>query len=229
MPNKTKIVFVEDDAAFAALLVSAVAESSDMHLLGSAGDVKAGSDLLRSTQADVLLVDLGLPDGSGLQLIEQARVCWPGCEIMVISVFGDKTSILSAIAAGASGYLLKDSTKLQVAEEIRTLLAGGSAISPSIARELLNHVRQVEGVSTSTFMSTRAAGPVAEPPIVLTQRQYEVLVLVNKGLTCREIATVMSLSVHTVRTYVKRAYQKLQVTSKSEALYELQRAGTVLE
>lgn len=117
---------------------------------------------------------------------------------------------MAAIVAGANGYILKDVTPHQVAQEIRTLVAGGSAISPSIARELLDHVRQVDE-------STVSAAPVV-PSISLTRREHEVLALANKGLTYGEIASNLSLSVHTVKTYVKRAYQKLQVTSKTEAV-----------
>jgi DNA-binding NarL/FixJ family response regulator len=224
MSPTSKVVVIEDDPVFTAMLTAAVSESHDLQLVACAATVKDGLTLLQGAPADVLLVDLGLPDGSGLQIIAQARFCWPECEIMVISVFGDRTSILAAITAGASGYLLKDMPKLEVAQEIRTLIAGGSAISPGIARELLQHVRQVEerGLPLPNLN-------LLEPSISLTQREYEVLVLTNKGLTFSETASSLGLSVHTVRTYVKRAYRKLQVTSKTEALYELRSVGKIFD
>jgi DNA-binding NarL/FixJ family response regulator len=170
----------------------------------------------------VLLVDLGLPGRSGLEVIKQARLHWPQCDVMVISVFGDKANILAAIAAGALGYLLKDMPAQQLADEIRTMHQGGSAISPAIARELLSHLS-----------SAQASGPVlgtlqpASPPQpytaalpqseALTEREHQILVMANKGYSYEEVARTLGISIHTVRTHVKRRYAKLQVNSKTQA------------
>ena len=221
MQSRLKVSFIVDDPVYNGLLHLAIFESHDMQLSSSGTSIAQGLALLTGEAADVLLIDIGLPDSNSLEVIQQARLSWPACQVMVISVFPDRKKILAAIVAGANGHILKDVTPQQLSEEIRTLVAEGSAISPSIARVLLDHVRQVDE-------STVSVGSV-DPSLLLTRREHEVLTLANKGLTYGEIASNLSLSVHTVKTYVKRAYQKLQVTSKTEALYELQRARQVFD
>lgn len=133
----------------------------------------------------MLLVDLGLPGGSGLEVIKQARQSWPQCDVMVISVFGDKVNILAAIAAGALGYLLKDMPAEQLAQEIRTMHQGGSAISPAIARELLSRPSSAYAYSPvpSPLQPVSAEPSTVPAPQIeaLTEREHQILVMANKG------------------------------------------------
>jgi DNA-binding NarL/FixJ family response regulator len=220
-----RVAIVEDNVAFRTAVLATVAEAPDMQLCGIASDQTSGLALLQQAPADVLLVDLGLPDGSGLEVIRQARLHWPLCDVMVISVFGDKTNILAAISAGALGYLLKDMPTAQLADEIRTMHQGGSAISPTIARELLSHLGAAKAVTPElTVLQQPQTLPLPEAE-TLTNREYEILVMANKGFSYEEVAHYLGLSIHTVRTHVKRSYTKLQVKSKTQAIYELQRMG----
>jgi DNA-binding NarL/FixJ family response regulator len=225
-----KVAIVEDHSVFRSAVVAMVGAQSDMQMGGVAICQASGLALLAQPPADVLLVDLGLPDGSGLEVIKQARQSWPQCDVMVISVFGDKANILAAIAAGALGYLLKDMPAEQLAQEIRTMHQGGSAISPAIARELLSHLGSAQASSPAPGASP---AQLTSPPLVqreaLTEREHHILVLANKGCSYEEVARTLGISIHTVRTHVKRSYSKLQVNSKTQALYELKRQGKYLD
>ena len=131
------VVIVEDDERFRAAFATSVAEAPDMRLAGTAGDLAPGLRLLREQRPDVLLVDLGLPNGSGVELIRYANDHLPNTDVMVVSVFGDEPHVMASLEAGATGYLLKDAQAADVTEQIRSLRAGGSPISPVIARQLL--------------------------------------------------------------------------------------------
>lgn len=204
------VLVVEDDPVFRTAFVDAIAQAPDMRLAGSAASRAQGLALLART-ADVLLVDLALPDGSGIDVIREAAATQPGCEVIVVTIFGDEQHVFDAIAAGATGYLLKDQPPAEIVEQIRVLRAGGSPISPVIARRLL-----------ARFAAEAAPAPPASAA-PLSEREIHVLQLAAKGYSYDEIAALMHVSPHTVQTYVKRAYRKLQVHTKVEALAEARR------
>ena len=215
------VAVVEDDAACRIALVAALNAAPDMRLLWAAATRAEALAALgdRMAQApDVLLVDLGLPDGSGLDVIAAARTRWPGVAPMVSTIFGDEEHVLAAIEAGAMGYLLKDATPEAVIGEVRSLHAGGSPINPLVARKLLLHARQ-NGAAPQVDAGPAATGlRLADEARVLSAREQEVLRLVSRGHTLAEVAQVLSVSPHTARTFVRRIYAKLQVKSRGEAV-----------
>ncbi|MGC1174183.1 response regulator [Polaromonas sp.] len=213
------VAIVEDDLGFRDALVRALLVAPDMRLAGIAGSRAEGLALLRGPPVDVLLVDLGLPDGSGIDVIGAAAQHWPGCSIMVSTHFGDETHVIRSIEAGAAGYLLKDSSQAKIVAEIRSLASGGSPISPIIARQVLARFRPVAPVSGD------GSEPAGNAPLPLSAREKEVLDLITKGFTAHEIARLMDLSHFTVRTFVRRIYAKLKVSSKAEAIYEARTRG----
>lgn len=213
-----RVALVEDDVIFQNALEQTINAASDMTLLAVAGTRGLGLQMLDQFQADVLLVDLGLPDGSGIDVIRAAHAKWPACNIMVSTSFGDEMHVMQSLEAGAAGYLLKDSTPKNMLENIRSLHAGGSPISPLIARQILMRFQQDE-----KFVEG-AAKPASDKP-ALSAREQEVLELTTKGYTSSEIAVLMSVSHHTVLTYVRRIYKKLNVNSKTEAIYEARNQG----
>jgi DNA-binding NarL/FixJ family response regulator len=148
---------------------------------------------------------------------------WNRCSIMVSTNFGDETHVIRSIEAGASGYLLKDSTPAKIVDEIRSLASGGSPISPIIARQLLARFRQA---STSVPSQPVASEDASQS---LSAREKEVLELITKGFTANEIARLMELSPFTVRSFVRRIYTKLKVTSKTEAIYEARNLGLLTD
>lgn len=207
------IMIVEDDERFRTAFSAMVGEADDMQLVGVAGDVGPGMALLREQRPDVLLVDLGLPSGSGVELIRHANEHLPDTDVMVVTVFGDEPHVMASLEAGATGYLLKDTPADDLTEQIRSLHSGGSPISPVIARQLLLRL-------------TPQAGPVVDDAL-LSPQERQVLTLSAKGFSFEEIARMLNVSRHTVMTYVKRSYRKLQVHSKTEAIYEARKLGLV--
>ena len=220
-PHDTRLIhvaIVEDDPDFSNALSVVVQDCADMQLVGRAGTQAEGLALLSGPPADVLLVDLGLPDGSGIAVIRAAAMQWPSCSIMVSTNFGDETHVMRSIEAGAAGYLLKDSSPSKMCDEIRSLANGGSPISPIIARQVLARFR-------NTPTAPASASQAADETSLLSQREKEVLDYITKGFTVHEIAGLMQLSHFTVRTFVRRIYSKLKVSSKAEAIYEARTQG----
>lgn len=210
------VLIVEDDERFREAFAAVVAGAADLRLVGTASDLPQGLLLLRELKPQVLLVDLGLPSGSGIELIRYAHDHLPQTDVMVVSVFGDEPHVMASLEAGATGYLLKDTQPADLAEQVRTLRAGGSPISPVIARQLLLRLAPEVGPS-----------PSAADEALLSPQERQVLTFSAKGFSFEEIARMLGVSRHTVMTYVKRSYRKLQVHSKTEAIYEARKLGLV--
>ncbi|MBV7430213.1 MULTISPECIES: response regulator transcription factor [unclassified Acidovorax] len=213
LPAPLRVGVVEDDPACCDTFIAMIGAQPDLALAMAAASRAEALALLPQSPMDVLLVDLGLPDGSGLDVIRAARAQWPGCSVLVSTIFGDETHVLRSIEAGAMGYLLKDVSAAELAEEIRSIHAGGSPISPMVARKIL----------------ARAAAslpPATEPPAaLLSAREQEVLRCVSKGFTTEETARTMGVSRTTVLTFVRRIYAKLQVNTRAEAIHAAHRQG----
>lgn len=221
LPSQLKVALVEDDAAFQAAFGQALAGAPDLITTGIAATVAEARTLFDAPAADVLVVDLGLPDGSGIQVIEEARTRWPECAIMVATTFADERHVIASIEAGASGYLLKDSPLETIAQDIRVLHGGGSPISPRIARQVLMRFRP-DG------RAAEAAEPEGSKGVPsLSDREKETLQLITRGFSFEEIAELMGVSRNTVLTFVRRIYAKLEVRSKTEAVFEARAHGLV--
>lgn len=216
-----RIALVEDDENFQNALAAAIATAPDMEMACVASTRAQGLQMLNWARADVLLVDLGLPDGSGIDVIRAAQFYWPACGIMVSSTLGDEAHVMRSIEAGATGYLLKDSTPARMVDDIRNLHAGGSPINPLIARKILMQFRPPTLVDDSLVVPPDPG----KPRVVLSERETEVLAYITKGFTSSEIADLLCVSFHTVQTYVRRIYAKLEVKSRAEAIYEARHLG----
>jgi len=218
--STTTVTVVEDDAALLARFCSIVAQSPELSLLAAAGDIASARQALQGGAPDVLLTDLGLPDGSGIDLIRETSARHPATDIMVVTVFGDERHVVDSIAAGATGYILKDTPPEEFVGLILQLRAGGSPISPAIARQLLRRMRSAEAPAPDT---TPAGAHGAAR--LLSARESEVLGLIAKGFNFAEIARLLAVSPHTITAHVKKIYQKLAVHSRGEAVYEATRMG----
>jgi DNA-binding NarL/FixJ family response regulator len=214
----TTVMLVENDPTFLARFCGIVAAAPELRLMAAVGDLAAARQLLASQAPDVLLTDLGLPDGSGIDLIRETARAHPGTDIMVISVFGDEDHVVASIEAGATGYVLKDSLPDEFVALIRQLRAGGSPISPMIARQLLRRWRPAPDAAP-------AAASAAGGDAGLSARESEVLGLIAKGFNFAEIARLLAVSPHTITAHVKKIYQKLAVHSRGEAVYEATKMG----
>ena len=215
----TRILVVDDDEAFRESVCTAIARDDAMVLAAQAGSVARAREAIVRGNFDVALVDLGLPDGNGIDLIREIAQTRPETDVMVITVFGDEAHVLASIEAGATGYLLKRSLADTLGATVRELRAGGSPISPVIARQLLQRFKR----------GADAAAASAATTVVddggLSEREREVLLFIAKGFTVGEIANMLHLSAHTVATHVKHIYRKLAVHSRTEAVYEAGRMG----
>jgi len=196
----TTVMVVEDDPAFLTRFCGIVASDPELELFAAVGDLASARQAMSKATPDVLLADLGLPDGSGIDLIRETARRHPDTDIMVITVFGDEDHVLASIEAGATGYILKDSLPQQFVDLIKQLRLKPRGIAP-------------------------AAGPTEETP--LSAREAEVLGLIAKGFSFGEIARLLGVSQHTVISHVKKIYQKLAVHSRGEAVYEAGKMGLI--
>lgn len=200
-------MIVEDHPATRESLVKKVSSDPALTVVAAVGTLQEALSQYANTRPDVVLVDLELPDGNGVDLIKQARA---HSDALVISVFGDEERVVAAIGAGAKGYLLKDDAADEICVSIHRLIKGESPISPAIARYLFEYFQQRVPEETE---------------VTLSNRELDVLNLAAKGYTYGEIAELINVSVHTVGTYTKRVYTKLEVNSRSAAVYEARRLG----
>lgn len=216
-PTK-RIAIVEDNHDYLQSMMTIIDTSGDMQVVWYAENLDQAHTLLSTEPADVLILDLGLPDGSGLELIPETVCLQPRCAIMINSVFADESCIFSALQAGALGYLLKDSFPTDLLGEIRLLLAGGSPINPMVARKLLQNTLQTKVMVEDSQAARRE-------PLQLSPRETLVLKWICRGYTTTETAKMMKISVNTIRTYVRRIYQKLHVSNRSAAIAIAHRRG----
>jgi DNA-binding NarL/FixJ family response regulator len=216
------VLVIEDDPPFRQRLCDSIVAAPDLRLVGAAGDAASGLALLARHQPQVLLLDLGLPDLHGIEVITRCAGVAPHCEVVVVTVFGDEAHVMQALAAGATGYVLKDTPALDLAEMVRAVHAGGSPISPVIARRLLTRLAPRQRQAASPLPD--AGGSDADAGL-LSERECEMLGFAAKGYSYREIAQRMGVTQQTVLTYVKRSYRKLQVHSRAEAVYEARKRG----
>lgn len=212
--DPVRIGIVEDDPVLRDCFGLMVAAVDGFELLGTAGTLAAGVALL-VRRPDILLVDLGLPDGSGLELVSMARQANVGTRVLVITVFADVRSVVRAIEEGADGYLLKDADSNQIAAAIRTVMDGGSPISPAVASHILARVR------------AEAPRPSKASAVSLTSKETAVLEALAAGRSFKEVAAKQGISLHTVGDHVKAIYRKLAVNSRGEAVFKAVQSGLI--
>ena len=219
MQANTSVLVVEDGSSTRERFSRVIRGHPQLDLVGDTGDLTTGLALLHSLSPDVLLMDLDLPDGNGMSLIEEIVSSKLKTEAMVISVFGDERHVIRAIEAGAGGYLLKDGGADQITSAILQLVAGGAPISPSIARHLLKRFRHEDQPTMEGADENKM-----EP---LTTREKEILKYVSYGYTAQEIAKQNNISIHTVNTHIRNIYSKLAVNSRAEAIMKAVRHGII--
>ena len=231
-----RVLVVEDDPRMRDFFAHSVSRCAELELAASVGTVAEALAWLDNdaNTLDVLLTDLGLPDGSGLEVIRHAVKLHPLCEPLVISMFGDEDNVLASIEAGALGYIHKDSAPDDIAQTILEMKSGASPISPMIARKVLAKYARSRSRSGDAQVLPKQQMPVkngngngngngAAP--LLSPREQDVLSLIARGFSYAEIARLQQVSVHTVQTHIKNLYAKLSVHSKNEAVFEASRLG----
>lgn len=219
MPMRCRVLLLEDDAPVRDRLAGIIGEWPGADVVAACATLAAATAVIDSKSIDLLIADLNLPDGHGVQAIRMLRTRQPHAEAMVISALADDRTVIEAIEAGASGYLLKDSDPLNIIDAISDLLAGNSPISSTIARTLVRRLGGREGGPT----------PVAKEAVLpqLTPREMDILWGIAKGFTYGELAERLDISKHTVPVHIRNIYRKLQANNRSEAVYEASRRGLI--
>jgi DNA-binding NarL/FixJ family response regulator len=212
------VVLVEDEPVTRTRIARVVDGHPSLRLAGAVGTVAAARALMEAETPDVLLTDIDLPDGTGIELIAWLQARKAATAPMVVSVFGDEQHVVEAIEAGALGYLLKDGDADYIATSILEMLDGGSPISPPIARYLL---RRLQSPAPAAGTAAAADAPRLSP------RELDVLNLIAKGFSYAEIAGLLGLTPPTVATHTRGIYRKLDVHSRGEAVYEALQLGLV--
>lgn len=209
-----RILLTEDDAPVRTRLAALLEAWDGGRLVGVCANLAESLAAIEAEPLDLLITDLKLPDGNGIEGIRALRRKQPEAEAMVISVLADEAVVLEAIEAGASGYLLKDADSLDVTEAVTELMAGRSPISSRIARVLVRRLGE----------RTTPAQPAQN---MLTAREMDILWGVAKGFTYAELAERLGISRQTVPVHVRNIYRKLEASNRSEAVFEASRLGLI--
>lgn len=212
-----KLALVEDNIRTRLRMAKLLEQSlEDVHIT-QLGNLEAAFAFAGTSQQDYWLIDLGLPDGSGVELIRFVRQRYDKANILVISVFGDVDNIMKSIQAGADGYLLKDAIDKDLIQAIHAIGLGGTPLSPMIASRLLERMLP---------MPTMPQEPLEQGAVAaLTVRESELLGLLARGYKYAEVSQLMGIGLATVQTHVRRIYSKLAVNSRAEAVYEAKALG----
>lgn len=210
-----RVIVIEDDAPTQKFMAAAVNSGAGLELAGTARSVEHAVALIDKEKPDAAFVDLELLDGHGVEVIRHART--HNIECIVTTIFVDERNVVDAIAAGASGYLLKGMPAEEVAQSVSSVMRGESPIDPRIARHLLKHF------ATPTAESSIAPPPAPttkdQEPEVLTKREHEVLTIMSKGTTYDEAAKLTDVSINTIRAHIRHIYRKLEVNTRAEAVH----------
>lgn len=205
-----RVLIVEDVTETRRWLAEIVREAFADCRIVEAANMRAGIAAAAAGDYDLALIDLGLPDGSGLEVLRSLRLVRPETICVVTTVIGDDTHIVAALAAGAQGYLLKEQPPEVLSRQLKQAAQGIPALSPSIARRIMEHFR--------------FTGPAA-PEDDLTAREREVLALIGRGMRNVEVAQALDLADSTVASYIKAIYRKLGISSRAEAAWHATRMG----
>ena len=199
---RTTVAIVEDNAGIAAEMEQIISEDPSTTCLAVCRNLQTALRKIPPLNPDVIVMDIKLPDGSGIEGVAKLKRLLPRTQIMMFTVFADTEAIFKALEAGANGYLLKRATPETLIQAIREIQNGGVPMTGEIARKVMASFR-------------KKAQPKTD---VLTAREEEILQLLAKGLISKEIARQLEISVDTVNTHLKHIYEKLHVRSRTEAV-----------
>jgi DNA-binding NarL/FixJ family response regulator len=198
------VSIVEDDTQARKILVRWISRATGFRLAGEWGDAEAALDVLSGKNPDVVLMDINLPGISGVEAVRRLKPALPKTQFVMLTVYEDADHIYDALAAGATGYLLKQTPRDELLEALEEVHRGGSPMTSNIARKVVQSFRQ--------------SAPSVSPSEELSPREQEVLDLLARGYLYKEIAERLNISVPTVNTYVRRMYEKLHVRSRAQAV-----------
>lgn len=220
---KIKVFVVEDQTKILKNQLKLLEASTDLQIVGTALSGETAVEEVLRIKPNVLLLDLGLPRMSGIDVTREVKAKCPEIEILIFTIFDEEEKVLDAVKAGASGYLLKGTPADRIIEAIKEVSVGGTVIQPSLARRLLRHFRVPEAPGAEP-----PPPPPGEPEVKpLSEREKEILQLIAKGVSNSEAAKMLNVSKATIRTHLEHIYRKLEVTNRVEAVTEGIRKGLI--
>ena len=206
-----RIAIIEDNSILRDNLVLLIGGEPDLEVCCSFGTAEEALPCILEGKLDILLVDLGLPGMSGIELIQRVKAKAQHLEIMVHTAFDARNTVFAAIKAGATGYILKGATPRELIESIHNLAKGGAPMSPKIARAVIGEFQEVE----------------RSDHYLLTPREKEILGGMEQGFTYIELGESLSISPHTIHSHIKKIYEKLHAKSRREALATARKKGII--
>ena len=198
------VSIVEDNDQLRGTLARVINRAEGFHCLSQYPDAEAAVEALPRDHPDVVLMDINLPGMNGVECVRRLKQLAPDSLVIMLTVYEDTENIFNALAAGASGYLLKRTPRAEVLDAIREVHRGGSPMTTHIARKVVQSFQQT--------------GASSQPPESLSPREQEVLDCLSKGFLYKEIADKLGIGYETVHTYIRRIYEKLQVRTRTEAV-----------
>lgn len=198
------VAIVEDNNQFRATLGRLIARSDDFRCISQHANAEAALEALPADPPNVVLMDINLPGMNGVECVRQLKQLLPKTQVLMLTAYEDTDNIFNALAAGATGYLLKRTSKAELLDAIRDVHHGGSPMTTHIARKVVQSFQRV--------------GSSPQPTENLSPREQEVLDCLTRGLLYKEIADQLGISYETVHTYIRRIYEKLQVRTRTEAV-----------
>lgn len=222
-----RVLVVEDQPKILKAQIKLLETFEELEIVGEALSGERALEKLDETRPDVLLLDLGLPHMSGIEVTRKVRAEHPQVEILIFTIFDEEEKVMEAIGAGAAGYLLKGTPVEKIVEAIKDVHAGGAVIQPNLARSLLRLIEDQAGSTNGRAQTPPTGTEVGIGVSVLTERELEILQIIAKGLSNNEAAKVLGLSKATIRTHLEHIYEKLDVTNRVEAVTEGIRQGII--
>jgi DNA-binding NarL/FixJ family response regulator len=198
------IAIVEDDAAVRASLASIIQRAADCRCVGEYGSAEEALQKIPSLRPDVILMDINLPNMSGVECVRQLSQLSPAARILMLTVHEDPDSIFNSLAAGASGYLLKPLRAAELVAAVKDVFGGGAPMTSHIARKVVE--------------SFKRAGTARGETEILSPREQSVLAALAKGCSYKETAELLGISYSTVHTHIEHIYEKLHVQSRGQAV-----------
>lgn len=206
-----RTLIYEDNDLLRESIVGMVDSNAELKLVGSFDNANRIQEQMEDTLPDLILMDIEMPGITGIEATKIARRILPEVAIIILTVFDDSENVLNAIKAGASGYLLKKHISGKLFDAIDEVMRGGAPLSPAVARLVLQSMHK----------------PANDNPYKLTQREKEILLSLSQGNSYKMIAADFTISIDTVRTHIKKIYEKLHVHSQTEAVSKAINEGLV--
>ena len=205
--DKIKILIADDHAVVREGTRLILEHEQDLKVVAEAGDGEEAVELATRFKPDIAIIDIAMPKLDGIEATRQIKALCPGITVLILTAYDDEQFIFSLLEAGAAGYLLKSVRSQELVDAVRAVCAGESVLHPSVARKVLNR-----------FASASVRAKAEEPAEVLSEREMEVLKLATRGLSNKDIAEELSLSARTVQGHLGHIFNKLSVSSRTEAV-----------